>query len=83
MRSALTWRWSASSAEFSQEGLPVVFVEAAPAEEIGFLTYAEKGREIRELVTEMLGGVTPEGVAANADRKSGTTLYVKDCNARI
>ena len=39
--------------QFSQEGLPVVFVEAAPAEEIGFLNYAENGREIKQLVTEM------------------------------
>jgi hypothetical protein len=64
--------------QFSQEGLPVVFVEAAPAEEIGFLNYAENGREIWQLVTEMLGGVSPAGVAASADKKNGTTLFVKD-----
>ncbi len=63
--------------EFSQEGLPVVFVEAAPAEEIGFLNYAENGREIKQLVTEMLGGVTPENAASSEDRKSGSTLFVK------
>jgi len=64
--------------QFSQEGLPVIFVEAAPAEEIGFLNYAEKGREIRQLVAEMLGGVWPEGGGASMDRKNGSTLFVKD-----
>ena len=58
--------------------VPVVFVEAAPAEEIGFLNYAENGREIQQLVTEMLGGVSPESVAASAERKNGSTLFVKD-----
>jgi hypothetical protein len=64
--------------QFSQEGLPVIFVEAAPAEEIGFLNYAERGREIRQLLTEMLGGVTPEDVEASAERKNGSTLFIKD-----
>jgi hypothetical protein len=56
----------------------VVFAEATPAEEIGFLNYAENGREIRQSVTEMLGGVSPESVAASAERKNGSTLFVKD-----
>ena len=64
--------------EFSQEGLPVVFAAAAPAEEIGFLHYVENGGEIKQLVTEMLGGVSPESVAASAEKKNGTTLFVKD-----
>ncbi|MGA3328407.1 MAG: glycosyl hydrolase [Terriglobia bacterium] len=64
--------------QFSQEGLPVVFVEAAPAEEIGFLNYAEKGREIRQLVTGMLGGMPPEDVESSAVRKNGSTLFIKD-----
>ncbi|MDR3675469.1 MAG: glycosyl hydrolase, partial [Acidobacteriota bacterium] len=68
--------------QFSQEGLPVVFVETAPVEEIGFLNYAANGREIRRLVTEMLGGTPPESVGASADRKNGTTLFVKDA-ARV
>jgi alpha-L-rhamnosidase/Glycosyl hydrolases family 2, sugar binding domain len=63
--------------EFSQQGLPVVFVEAAPAGEIGFLHYVENGREIKRLVTEMLGGVSPESVATSAEKKNGTTLFVK------
>ena len=62
--------------------MPVVFVEAAPAEEIGFLNYAENGREIKQLVTEMLGGVSPESVAASAEKKNGSTLFVKDA-ARV
>jgi hypothetical protein len=64
--------------QFSQDGLPVVFVEAVPAEEIGFLNYAANGREIRQSVTEMLGGVSPESLLASADRRNGSTLFVKD-----
>lgn len=64
--------------QLSQEGLPVVFVEAVPAEEIGFLNYDENGRTIRQLVSEMLGGVTPESVAASAEQKNGSTIFVKD-----
>jgi hypothetical protein len=64
--------------QFSQEGLPVVFVEAVPTEEIGFLNYAANGREIRQSVSEMLGGASPESVVASADQKNGTTLFVKD-----
>jgi hypothetical protein len=59
----------------------VIFVEAAPAEEIGFLDYVEHGREIKQLVTEMLG-VSPEEAAASATRKNGSTLFVKD-DARV
>ena len=68
--------------QFTQEGLPIVFVEAAPAEEIGFLNYAENGQQIKQLVTEMLGGVSPESVASSEDRKNGSTLFVKD-DARV
>ena len=64
--------------QFAQEGLPIVFVEAVPTGEIGFLNYAANGREIRQLVSEMLGEVSPETVAASADKKNGTTLFVKD-----
>ena len=64
--------------EYAQEGLPVVFAEAAPAEEIGFLNYAENGREIRQSITEMLGGVSPESVVASTEQKNGNTLFVKD-----
>ena len=64
--------------EYAQEGLPVVFAEAAPAEEIGFLNYAENSREIRQSITEMLGGVSPESVATSAEQKNGSTLFVKD-----
>ena len=64
--------------QFSQEGLPIVFVETTPAEEIGFLNYAENGQQIRRLITEMLGGVAPEAVTSAAEKKNGTTLFVKD-----
>jgi hypothetical protein len=64
--------------QFAQEGLPIVFVEAVPTEEIGFLNYAANGREIRQNVSEMLGGASPETVAASADKKNGTALFVKD-----
>jgi hypothetical protein len=64
--------------EFSQQGLPVVFAEAAPAEEIGFLHYVENSREIKQLVTQMLGGVAPEDSGTNAEKKNGSALFVKD-----
>ena len=68
--------------EFAQQGLPVVFLQAVPSEEIGFLHYAENGRQIRRLATEMFGGTSPEVVAATTDKKNGTTLFIKD-DARL
>ena len=64
--------------QFAQEGLPVIFVEAVPTEEIGFLNYAANGREIRQSIAEMLGGVPPESVVASTEMKNGTALFVKD-----
>jgi len=66
--------------QFSQDGLPVVFAESAPAEEIGFLNYAGNGREIRQLVAEMLGGVAAENLEGRAEQKSGSTLFVKEAS---
>lgn len=63
--------------QFSQEGLPVVFAEAAPAEEVGFRNFAENGREIRRRVAEMLG-VSAEAVATSSEQKHGSTLFVRD-----
>jgi hypothetical protein len=64
--------------EFSQQGLPVVFAEAPPSEEIGFHNYVENGRTIRELVAGMLGGAPTEILAGSAERKNGSAMFVKD-----
>jgi hypothetical protein len=64
--------------DFSREGLPVVFVEAVPSEEIGFLNYAEMSREIRQVIADLLGGVSAESLSARTDKKNGSALFVKD-----
>jgi hypothetical protein len=64
--------------QFSQEGLPIIFAEAPPTEEIAFLDYVENGKTIRQLITEMLGGVVPENTTASAEQKNGSVAFVKD-----
>lgn len=41
--------------EFTQAGLPIVFAEQMPAEEISFKDYAPNGKRIRQIMQEILG----------------------------
>ncbi|HXW15261.1 MAG TPA: glycosyl hydrolase, partial [Terriglobia bacterium] len=64
--------------EFAQQGLPIVFAEAPPSEEVSFNNYVENGKKIRELVAGMFRGATPENIAEKEELKNGSTLFVKD-----
>lgn len=64
--------------EFSQQGLPIVFVETVPSAEIGFHNHIQNSGEISQLITEMLGDISSGGIASRATKKKGSTIFVKD-----
>jgi hypothetical protein len=64
--------------EFARAGLPIVFAEHIPAEEISFKDYSGNGPRIRQIMQEILGMHTNASSDTEAPQAHGSVRFVTD-----
>ncbi|MGB8833973.1 MAG: glycosyl hydrolase [Candidatus Sulfotelmatobacter sp.] len=63
--------------DFARAGLPIVFAEQMPSEEVSFKDYRENGKQIQQIMQEILG--SPKASAKSAvDGGRGNVRFVQD-----
>jgi len=67
--------------EFSRAGLPIVFAEGLPSEEISFKDYNANGKRIREIMSEVMGSDVAALERSGTTKCNGTTLFIKEATA--
>lgn len=67
--------------EFSHQGLPIVFAETLPSEEISFKDYVENGKRIQEIMKEVMGKDVAALQQSGAPQRQGTAAFVQEATA--
>jgi hypothetical protein len=67
--------------EFAQAGLPIVFAEHMPAEEVSFKDYRSNGQRIQQITREIVGGQKDARSKSVDAQGHGSVRFVDDATA--
>lgn len=67
--------------EFAQAGLPIVFAEHMPAEEVSFKDYRSNGQRIQQIMREIVGGQKDAASKSAAAQGHGSVRFADDATA--
>jgi hypothetical protein len=76
----ITLQLAAKLEQFARAGLPIVFAEHAPAEELSLKDYLSNGRRIQQIIEEIIGSGDAPPKSAIA-RGHGSVRFVEDATA--
>ncbi|HTC47392.1 MAG TPA: glycosyl hydrolase [Candidatus Aquilonibacter sp.] len=67
--------------EFAHEGLPMVFAEHMPSEEVSFKNYRENGQRIQQIMQDMVGNQAKAASKTATAGQNARVRFVEDASA--
>ena len=67
--------------EFARAGLPIVFAERMPSEEVSFKDYGLNGRRIQQIMQEIMGRESDPPLKSSAKPENPSSRFVSDATA--
>jgi hypothetical protein len=67
--------------EFARAGLPIVFAEHLPAEEVSFKDYRSNGQRIQQIMQEIIGSQSDASAKSATVKGHGSVRFVEDATA--
>jgi hypothetical protein len=74
--SKITLELAEKLAEFARAGLPIVFAEVVPSEEVSFKDYGSNGRRIQQIMQDVIGSQKDAAAKAADVRGKGSVRFV-------